>query len=50
MKREEMIQLAEVYLNDGLVRQDCEAVRAVLAPGCWRLEQGKNTGKSGAES
>ena len=49
MKREEMIRLAEVYLNDGLVRQDCEAVRAVLAPGCWRLEQGRNTGKSGAE-
>ena len=38
-----------VYLRDGLVRKDCDAVRKVLAPGCWRVEQGKNTGSSGEE-
>ena len=49
MSRDEIIRAAEVYLYDGLVRQNAEAVRAVLAPGCWRTEQGRNTGRSGDE-
>lgn len=47
MTRDEVIRTAEVYLYGGLVRQDVEAVRAALAPECWRTEQGKNTGESG---
>lgn len=47
MTRDEIIETAGVYLYQGLVRQDVEAVRSALAPGCWRTEQGKNTGESG---
>ena len=49
MTRDEIIRTAEIYLYDGLVRQNGEAVRAALAPDCWRIENGKNTGKSGEE-
>ena len=49
MTRDEIIHTAEIYLYDGLVRQNGEAVRAALAPDCWRIENGKNSGKSGEE-
>ena len=49
MQREEQIALALVYLRDGLVRKDGTAVREVLAPECWRVEQGRNTGASAEE-
>ncbi len=48
-QREERIKAAEVYLYQGLVRQNGPAVREVLAPDCWRLEQGRNTGRSSDE-
>ena len=47
--RDERIEIAMVYLRDGLVRKDGDAVRQVLAPGCWRIEQGRNTGSSAEE-
>ena len=47
--RDELIRLARIYLYDGLVRQDIEAVRRVLSDDCTRVEQGRNTGTSGGE-
>ena len=49
MDRNAMIETAMVYLRDGLVRKDGAKVREVLAPGCWRIEQGNNTGASADE-
>ncbi len=49
MDRDAMISSAMVYLRDGLVRKDGAAVREVLAPRCWRVEQGRNTGASADE-
>lgn len=43
----EAIEVAEVYLFDGLVNHDVEATRAVLADDAQRTEQGFNTGDGG---
>jgi hypothetical protein len=43
----EAIEIAEVYLFDGLVNHDVETTRAVLADDAQRTEQGFNTGDSG---
>ncbi len=43
----EAIEIAEVYLFDGLVNHDVEATRAVLADDAQRTEQGRNTGDGG---
>jgi hypothetical protein len=43
----EAIEIAEVYLFDGLVNHDVEATRAALADDAQRTEQGFNTGDGG---
>ncbi len=43
----EAIEIAEVYLFDGLVNHDVETTRAVLADDAQRTEQGFNTGDGG---
>ena len=42
--REELIEAAEKYLFHGLVEHDGSKVP--LAPDCWRIEQGNDTGNS----
>ena len=42
-----MIEAAEKYLFHGLVEHDGSKVP--LAPDCWRIEQGKDTGSNARE-
>ena len=42
--REQLIEAAEKYLFHGLVEHDGSKVP--LAPDCWRIEQGQDTGDS----
>jgi len=42
--REQLIEAAEKYLFHGLVEHDGSKVP--LAPSCWRIEQGVDTGNS----
>ncbi len=45
--REELIAAAEKYLFQGLVEHDGSKVP--LAPDCWRIEQGADTGNNAAK-
>jgi hypothetical protein len=45
-ERDELIAIAQTYL-DGILTCDGSAV--ALAPDCWRIEQGRNSGRNAAE-
>jgi hypothetical protein len=44
--RDELIAIATTYL-DGILK--CDGTAAALAPDCWRIEQGRNSGKNAEE-
>lgn len=44
--RDELIAIAQTYL-DGILKADGSGAR--LAPDCWRVEQGRNTGTNAEE-
>ncbi len=46
-QREHLIEVCEKYLFHGLVEHDGSKVP--LAPDCWRIEQGVDTGNSAAK-
>lgn len=44
--RDELIAIAQTYL-DGILT--CDGSAAALAPDCWRIEQGRNSGRNADE-
>jgi hypothetical protein len=44
--RDELIAIAKTYL-DGILK--CDGTAAALAPDCWRIEQGRNSGQNAEE-
>ena len=44
--RDELIAIAQTYL-DGIL--NCDGSAVALAPDCWRIEQGRNSGRNAEE-